>query len=183
MLSLIMSVFGLVHVAISIALCVIFAKLLTGVVRRDKREALARDVSGPGAVVQPDGSTMILAGGDSPFPDASPPRVMPEMAAPAASSTRRSSSAEVARTNVVRRVTISTVIAVASTLLCYANFALSFTNWLYMLVLDSIVNDLCLLYVASFSEVEDAAHAQEAELASTAEVMVTGRPLEGQQAV
>ena len=75
------------------------------------------------------------------------------------------------------------MIAVASTLLCYANFALSFTNWLYMLVLDSIVNDLCLLYVASFSEVEDAAHAQEAELASTAEVMVTGRPLEGQQAV
>ena len=43
------------------------------------------------------------------------------------------SSTEIARTAVVRRVTVSTLIAVFSTLLCYVNFVAGFANWLVMM--------------------------------------------------
>ena len=84
--------------------------------------------------------------------------------------------AEAARTAVVRRVTISTVIAVFSTLLCYVNFVAGFASWLVMLAIDSMVNDVCLLWVAVTSEVDDAATAQDAELETMREIITTTGP-------
>ena len=123
---------GLVHVFVSVALCYVFAKLLTTAQRRDN--------AGSGGGVANRGR------------------------------------AEVTRTAVVRRVTISTVIAVFSTLLCYVNFVAGFASWLVMLAIDSMVNDVCLLWVAVTSEVDDAATAQEAELETMREVITTMGP-------
>lgn len=144
--------FGLVHVFVSLALCYIFVKLLTTAQRRNK--------AGPGGGV---------AGGDGGGSGGFPPE------AGAAVAPKRGRT-EVARTAVVRRVTISTAIAVFSTLLCYGNFGASFASWLVMLAIDSIINDACLLCVAVTSEVDDAATAEAAELETLREVITTTGP-------
>ena len=152
--------FGLVHAFVSAALCYVFVKLLTTAKRRDKAAALASRAAGPGGGVAGGGG-----GGGGGFP--------PEAGAAVAPKRGR---AEVVRTAVVRRVTISTVIAVFSTLLCYVNFVAGFASWLVMLAIDSIINDACLLWVAVTSEVDDAATAQDAELETMRELITTTGP-------
>ena len=152
--------FGLVHAFVSAALCYVFVKLLTTAKRRDKAAALASRAAGPGGGVAGGGGA--AAGG---FP--------PEAGAAVAPKRGR---AEVVRTAVVRRVTISTVIAVFSTLLCYVNFVAGFARWFVMLAIDSIINDACLLWVAVTSEVDDAATAQDAELETMRELITTTGP-------
>ena len=144
--------FALVHVFVSVALCYVFVKLLTTAQRRNK--------VGPGGGVAGGGG-----GGGGGFP--------PEAGATIAPKRGRT---QVARTAVVRRVTISTAIAVFSTLLCYGNFGASFTSWPVMLAIDSIINDACLLCVAVASEVDDAATAEEAELETLRDVITTTGP-------
>ena len=151
--------FGLLHAFVSAALCYVFVKLLKTAKRRDKAAALASRAAGPGGGVAGGGGA--AAGGP------------PEAGAAVAPKRGR---AEVVRTAVVRRVTISTVIAVFSTLLCYVNFVAGFASWLVMLAIDSMVNDVCLLWVAVTSEVDDAATAQEAELETMREIITTTGP-------
>ena len=152
--------FGLVHAFVSAALCYVFVKLLTTAKRRDKAAALASRAAGPGGGVAGGGGA--AAGG---FPPVAGAAVAPKRG-----------RAEVVRTAVVRRVTISTVIAVFSTLLCYVNFVAGFASWLVMLAIDSIINDACLLWVAVTSEVDDAATAQDAELETMRELITTTGP-------
>jgi hypothetical protein len=152
--------FGLLHAFVSAALCYVFVKLLTTAKRRDKAAALASRAAGPGGGVAGGGGD--AAGG---FP--------PEAGAAVAPKRGR---AQVVRTAVVRRVTISTVIAVFSTLLCYVNFVAGFASWYVMLAIDSIINDACLLWVAVTSEVDDAATAQDAELETMRELITTTGP-------
>jgi len=152
--------FGLVHAFVSAALCYVFVKLLTTAKRRDKAAALASRAAGPGSGVAGGGGA--AAGG------------LPPEAGTAVAPKR--GRAAVVRTAVVRRVTISTVIAVFSTLLCYVNFVAGFARWFVMLAIDSIINDACLLWVAVTSEVDDAATAQDAELETMRELITTTGP-------
>ena len=52
------------------------------------------------------------------------------------------------------------------TLITYGNFGASLVNWLVMLAIDSIINDLSLMWIAVSSEEDDAKNAQEAEMQS-----------------
>ena len=45
----------------------------------------------------------------------------------------------------VRRVVFISVVAISSTFVCYVNIGLGFANSYIMLVLDSIVNDVCMV--------------------------------------
>ena len=71
-------------------------------------------------------------------------------------------------------IPIATILSVTSTLISYGSvmslfasgYGSSMLNFIAMLALDSIINDLCLLWVAVISETDDAANAQEAEMQS-----------------
>merc|ERR1712137_1437530 len=55
------------------------------------------------------------------------------------------------RTRALQKATCASMVAVASTLLCYGNIGMPYANAYHLLALDSIVNDLCLAFV-SFSD-------------------------------
>ena len=61
-----------------------------------------------------------------------------------------------------RRVLIATVVAVASTLVCYLNPAIYFAQPLVLFAIDSIINDLCLAILVLTDEEGDAAAARDA---------------------
>ena len=63
-------------------------------------------------------------------------------------------------------MTVATLVSVSSTLITYGNFGASLVNWLVMLAIDSIINDLSLMWIAVSSEEDDAKNAQEAEMQS-----------------
>ena len=142
-----MGFFTLVHAFVSIGICVVFVRLVCAMERRDKREAL----SASAAPFSGAGDTRAVAGPDE---RAGGPK-----------------AGELRRAKLVRRVAIATVLSVSSTLICYATVMSLFIeewdiplNFIAMLALDSIINDLCLLWVAVTSESDDAANAQEAEM-------------------
>ena len=60
------------------------------------------------------------------------------------------------------RVLIATVVAVASTLVCYLNPAIGFAQPLLLFAIDSIINDLCLSILALTDAEGDAAAARDA---------------------
>ena len=125
---------------------------MRGMERREKREALSASAA--------------------PFPGAGNTTVAPvEREVP---TTRSVKSGEFRRRKLVRRVAIATILSVSSTLITYGSvmslfasgYGSSMLNFIAMLALDSIINDLCLLWVAVISETDDAANAQEAEMQS-----------------
>ena len=61
-----------------------------------------------------------------------------------------------------RRVLIATVVAVASTLLCYLNPAIGFAQPLVLFAIDSIINDLCLAILVLTDAAGDAKAARDA---------------------
>ncbi len=154
--------FTLIHVYVSVGICVVFNRLLRGLKRRDKREALSSTAAPlPG-----------LGDGPKPASVALPPVELQSSTLDEVQARRR---AKREQTKIIRRVTNSTIVAVSSTMLTYTSVISIFYsssslfnrlefNFIHMLAIDSIVNDLCLLYVALISEGDDAANAQEAEM-------------------
>ena len=147
-----MGIFALAHTFVSVGICVVFVRLMRGMERREKREALSASAA--------------------PFPGAGNTTVAPvEREVP---TTRSVKSGEFRRRKLVRRVAIATILSVSSTLITYGSvmslfasgYGSSMLNFIAMLALDSIINDLCLLWVAVISETDDAANAQEAEMQS-----------------
>lgn len=55
------------------------------------------------------------------------------------------------RRRALHKATCASMVAVASTLVCYGNIGMPYANAYHLLALDSIVNDLCLAFV-SFSD-------------------------------
>lgn len=62
----------------------------------------------------------------------------------------------VEKKRVVQKVTGASLVAVFSTLVCYGNLGVPFANAYHLLALDSIINDLCLIFV-SFSDSDEIA--------------------------
>ena len=145
-LQIVMGVFGSIHAGVSIGLCVVFVKLLLALRRRDRAEAL-------GAAA-------------APLPGSGDGRLAPTVAPDFQPQRERRTQGEVRRTALVARVTVATLVSVSSTLITYGNFGASLVNWLVMLAIDSIINDLSLMWIAVSSEEDDAKNAQEAEMQS-----------------
>ena len=61
-----------------------------------------------------------------------------------------------------RRLLIATVVAVASTLVCYLNPAIYFAQPMVFFAIDSIINDLCLAILALTDQEGDASAARDA---------------------
>lgn len=124
------AVFGVLHTAVSVAMCVVFIHFLIQLAVKSKYFESATEK--PDAVrIEQDG-------------------VPKETMA------------------VVIRVTISTLIAVVSTLICYFSIAFGLANWFTTLAIDSIVNDAALLWVAYMGAVDDSSYAQDAQWAQWA---------------
>ena len=144
--------FTLAHMYVSIGICVVFVRLLKGLKRQDKREALSTaPLGGLSDGVQPVALSPMEREGQS---------------------TRERTKGDLQRTRVMRRVTYSTIVSISSTLFSYGTLIGTLILWenplnfIIFLALDSIINDACLLYVALKSEEDDAANAQEAEMQS-----------------
>ena len=60
----------------------------------------------------------------------------------------RLGGADLAMRAQMRRVLIATVVAVASTLVCYINPLVGFAHPWYLFAIDSVINDLCLAILA-----------------------------------
>jgi len=144
-----LSLLGAVHTLISIALCAVFVFLLLTMVNKQRARAFPTSAT---ASAESSGTAAVLA-------PAVGHAVAQAVAAPP------SGSLDESTVLVVRRVAACTLLAVASTLLCYGNFVACAVNWYVMLAVDSIINDLALLYVAYTGEVDDVANAQDAQQA------------------
>jgi len=145
-----LTLLGALHTLVSLALMAVFIYLLLKMTAKQRARALP---SGPNDAQS---RTMDAAGANEHALQVPP---MPSA---------KQGELDTSTLLIVRRVTVCTLISVLSTLLTYSNFLACFANWYMMLALDSIVNDVCMLYSAYTGEVDDAANAQDAQLAADA---------------